>query len=71
MKIPKVKTWVITITDGQKFEILAPTRRLALLNFRHEIGWFAIKSIGRPRTNGSYSGHRHHRGALESLHEEV
>jgi hypothetical protein len=47
--IPVVKTWIVTTEAGVKHEILAPTRRLALLNFRHEIGWANIVSIGLKR----------------------
>lgn len=32
--IPSVKTWVVTTTKGARVEVLAPTRYLALLNYR-------------------------------------
>jgi hypothetical protein len=47
--IPTVKTWIVTIENGTKYEVEAPTRRLALLNFRFEIGFQAIKTIGLKR----------------------
>lgn len=48
--IPKVKTWIVTTDNGTKVEILAPTRRLALLNFRFEVSLAAeIKTIGLKR----------------------
>ena len=52
--IPKVKTWIVTVEGGAKHEITAPTRYLALLNFRHEVGYQPIKSIGvkRAKTGG-------------------
>lgn len=34
--IPSVKTWRLTTESGRRFLILAPTRRLAVLNFRNE-----------------------------------
>jgi len=52
--IPKVKTWIVTVENGSKHEITAPTRYLARLNFRfgyyHEVGYQKIKSIGVKRT---------------------
>ena len=42
MKIPSVKTWIVKTVDGDKFEVLAPTRLLATLNFRHEHGYSYI-----------------------------
>jgi len=47
--IPKVKTWIVTVEGGAKHEITAPTRYLALLNFRHEVGYHVISSIGVKR----------------------
>ena len=47
--IPKVKTWIVTVEGGGKHEITAPTRYLALLNFRHEVGYQPIKSISVKR----------------------
>ena len=55
--IPKVKTWVVTVESGRKYEISAPTRYLARLNFRHEAGYTPIKSIGVrrvKRTKGEF-----------------
>lgn len=43
-RIPRVKTWVITTKDGTKFEVFAPSRRLAKLNFASEIR-MPIRSI--------------------------
>lgn len=48
--IPTVKTWIVTLENGERVEILAPTRRLALLNFRFEIGYAPIKTIGLKRS---------------------
>lgn len=48
-RIPQCKVWLVTDENGQRFEIWAPTRRLALLNFRFEIGWQAIRTIGVKR----------------------
>jgi hypothetical protein len=45
----KVKTWIVTTEKNEKFEIFAPTRYLALLNFRFEIGYSPIKTIGLKR----------------------
>jgi hypothetical protein len=43
--IPKVKTWSVTVGVGpnntRKFEVDAPTKRLALLNFR-----FGLEFVG-------------------------
>jgi hypothetical protein len=36
MNIPSVKTWIVKLFNGSKFEVLAPTKRLALLNFKFE-----------------------------------
>ena len=47
MKIccPKVKTWLVTVEIGPtattKFEVQAPTKRLALLNFRFDYEKFS------------------------------
>jgi hypothetical protein len=42
---------VFTDEDGRTFEVLAPTRRLAILNLRAAPGnWGAIKSIGLLRS---------------------
>jgi hypothetical protein len=48
--IPSVKSWVVTTEDKQKTIVLAPTKRLALLNYRHEHGYATIISIGLKRT---------------------
>jgi len=35
--IPKVKTWIVTVKSSKtKIEVLAPTKFLARLNFRHD-----------------------------------
>lgn len=47
--IPSVKRWLVTTVDGDRTEIWAPTRRLALLNYRFEIGFKPIKTIGLSR----------------------
>lgn len=47
--IPTVKRWLVTTTDGDKTEIWAPTRKLALLNYRFEIGFKPITTIGLSR----------------------
>jgi hypothetical protein len=47
-RIPSVKTWVITTKDGTKFEVFAPTRILAKLNFASEIR-MPIKTISVKR----------------------
>jgi hypothetical protein len=51
--IPKVKTWIVKRADDSRVEVLAPTKVLASLNYRHEClqgmhGGFAgrpVKSI--------------------------
>jgi len=48
--IPRVRDWLITTTRG-RYIVQAPTRRLAVLNFRHyAYDWTDIHSIGQPRT---------------------
>ena len=47
-RIPSVKTWIITTKDGTKFEVFAPTRILAKLNFAAEIR-MPIKSVSVKR----------------------
>jgi hypothetical protein len=48
--IPKVKAWIVTTTSGVKHIVSAPTKRLALMNFRLGDGdWSPIKSIGLSR----------------------
>ena len=50
MNIPSVKTWIVTTIDGDKFEVLAPTKRLAMMNFRHDYGFgFIIETVGLKR----------------------
>jgi hypothetical protein len=44
--IPLVKSWRVTLESGGKVTVLAPTKRLALLNYRFEHGYDPIKSIG-------------------------
>jgi len=36
MNIPKVKTWIVKRADNSRVEVLAPTKTLASLNYRHE-----------------------------------
>lgn len=43
--IPPVKTWLVIFGDGSRCEVLAPTRRLALLNVRFSPDWRPIKSL--------------------------
>lgn len=50
--IPTVKSWQVTTEDGTRYVVLAPTRYLARLNFRYEIGFQPIRSIGRLRSTG-------------------
>jgi hypothetical protein len=47
MKIPHVKTWIITTINGDKFEVWAPTKLLARMNFYidHSYGYI-IKTVG-------------------------
>jgi len=55
--IPKVREWMITMHSGDRFKVLAPTRKLAILNLRFESfrrdiganGWGPIKSVGAIR----------------------
>jgi hypothetical protein len=47
--IPQVKQWRVTTTVGQTYIVLAPTKLLAKLNFRHVYGYTDIKSIGLVR----------------------
>lgn len=43
--IPAVREWLITLADGRRFRVLAPTRRLAILNLRSCPGlWGALKT---------------------------
>jgi len=47
--IPTVKEWIVTLATGTKLRVLAPTRRLAMLNVRFEGGahaWQDIEKIG-------------------------
>lgn len=61
--IPKNKVWKITYYTGRADfspkdhrDIIAPTRRLALLNFRHEVGFFAVVSCGVRRARKIVGG---------------
>ena len=48
--VPTVKLWVVTLVEtGQKFEVLAPTKLLAKLNFRHEFYLAGPVKIGLAR----------------------
>ena len=48
--IPKVREWKITLEDGRIFRVLAPTRRLAILNLRADPrNWGSIVSVGAYR----------------------
>jgi hypothetical protein len=50
--IPTVKTWIVTLEDGSKHEVEAPTKFLAKLNFRYGMIQYwgvGIKSIGLRR----------------------
>lgn len=50
MKSITVKTWIVTTVDGDKFEVFAPTRMLAVLNFRHDYGYsHIIEKVGVKR----------------------
>jgi hypothetical protein len=49
--IPSVKQWLVTTERGKRFIVLAPTRLLARMNFRHMIGWDPIRKIGIVRKN--------------------
>jgi hypothetical protein len=51
--IPKTKTWKVTFADGASIKVLAPTRRLAILQTRSECritggraDYRDIKSVG-------------------------
>ena len=46
MMVPSVKRWKITLVDGRVCHVMAPTRRLAILNLRHEGEWSIIKTVG-------------------------
>ena len=63
-RIPRVKTWVITTKDGTKFEVFAPSRRLAKLNFASEIR-MPIRSISVKRQENHAS-----RLICEQCHKE-
>lgn len=47
--IPTVKLWRIRLEQGGEQLIWAPTRRLALLNYRFDFGFAPIRSIGLVR----------------------
>jgi hypothetical protein len=46
--IPTVREWIVRTDDGERFRVLAPTRVLALLNFRKH-SWANIATIGAAR----------------------
>ncbi len=46
--IPRVRLWVVKLSDGRRFNVLAPTKRLAILNLRDpaNVGtWGSIDSV--------------------------
>lgn len=47
--IPRVREWKITLEDGQAYRVNAPTKRLALLNFRGHGYYDAVRSVGAIR----------------------
>ena len=47
--IPTVKTWIVTTDDRRKFLVLGPTKRLAIMNFRHAGFWMSIETVGLQR----------------------
>jgi len=53
--IPKVRPWIVHTEDPETQErarwiVWAPTRRLAILNFRHAIGYrLVIDTLGATR----------------------
>ena len=50
MSIPKVREWRITMhRGGAVYSVLAPTRRLAVMNLRFEGNYEPIKSVGAIR----------------------
>lgn len=51
--IPKVRQWLVTTDVGAKWIVLAPTRLLAKLNFRHYVGWSPIRSVSTVRRQRS------------------
>ncbi len=56
--IPVVKTWIIKTDDGAQYEVMAPTRVLAVLNFRSEGYTDSISSCDvarKPRDYPSYT----------------
>lgn len=58
--IPKVKVWLVKTKDPKsnaihRHEILAPTKRLAILNYRHDVGYDEIISVGLLRSANSDS----------------
>lgn len=56
MRIPTVAVYRIKLEDGRTFHVLAPTRKLAILNLRTDArNWGAVKSCGRTRI--ATSGH--------------
>lgn len=56
--IPKVREWRIRTGLG-RYNVLAPTRQLALLNLRHYTGDYqAVISCGPIRKQGQHGPHR-------------
>jgi len=56
MSIPKVREWKITMhrignpdAAGDVYRVLAPTRRLAIMNLRHVGNYDAIRTVGAAR----------------------
>jgi hypothetical protein len=49
--IPSVKEWLVTLDNGGKFRVLAPTKTLAKMNFRdvHYLWGHSIKSVAVSR----------------------
>jgi hypothetical protein len=46
--IPRVRLWTIKLSDGRRYNVLAPTKRLAILNLRDPAQpgtWGAIDSV--------------------------
>lgn len=51
--IPTVKLWRVRLENGQEQCVWAPTRRLALLNYRSDYGFDSIRTIGLVRQSNS------------------
>ncbi len=54
--IPEVKVWLVTTVKGAQWEVMAPTRRLAVLNFRGCGHWDPIAKVGLARKPQCSSG---------------